>query len=84
MPIARVLLVRTVVVCMLERDHAALAACRCSHRQQQVFPMAAEWGGLSLATLLDHGLLEKRTEIGFISAEATASAVLQKTLEVSI
>ncbi|CAB1111071.1 unnamed protein product [Ectocarpus sp. CCAP 1310/34] len=25
----------------------------------EVFPMAAEWGGLSLATLLNHGLLEK-------------------------
>lgn len=44
--------------------------------------MAAEWGGLSLATLLNHGLLEKIKMIGSISAEATASAVLRKTLEV--
>lgn len=46
--------------------------------------MAAEWGGLTLAALLNHGLLEKRREIGFISAEATASAVLGNTLEVSL
>lgn len=46
--------------------------------------MAAEWGGLSLATLLGHGLLERRKEIGSISAEATASAVLRKTLEVDL
>lgn len=44
--------------------------------------MAAEWGALSLETLLNHGLLERRREIGSISAEATASAVLRKTLEV--
>lgn len=48
----------------------------------KVFPMAAEWGALSLATLLNHGLLEKRGEIGSISTEATASAVLKQTLEV--
>ncbi|CAM9401133.1 unnamed protein product [Ectocarpus fasciculatus] len=47
----------------------------------EVFPMAAEWGGVSLATLLNHGLLEKIKMIGSISAEATASAVLRKTLE---
>ncbi|CAM9191667.1 unnamed protein product [Ectocarpus sp. 4 AP-2014] len=47
----------------------------------EVFPMAAGWGGLSLSTLLDHGLLEKIKVIGSISAEATASAVLRKTLE---
>ncbi|CAM9120215.1 unnamed protein product, partial [Ectocarpus sp. 13 AM-2016] len=47
----------------------------------EVFPMAAEWGGLSLATLLSHGLLENIKVIGSISAEATASAVLRKTLE---
>lgn len=46
--------------------------------------MAAEWGGLSLATLLEHGLLERRKKIGLISAEATASAVLRKTLEVGL
>lgn len=46
--------------------------------------MAAEWGGLSLAALLNHGLLETRREIGSISAEATASAVLRKTLEVGL
>lgn len=46
--------------------------------------MAAEWGGLSLAMLLDHGLLASRKEIGAISAEATASAVLRKTLEVDL
>lgn len=45
--------------------------------------MAAEWGGVSLALLLDHGLLERRKEIGSISAEATASAVLRNTLEVN-
>lgn len=50
---------------------------------EQVFPMAAEWGGLTLSTLLSHGLLENRKEIGSISAEATASAVLRKTLDVS-
>lgn len=48
----------------------------------QVFPLAAEWGGLSIATLLDHGLLERRGRIASISGEATASAVLRKTLEV--
>lgn len=46
--------------------------------------MAAEWGGISLAKLLDHGLLDRRKEIGSISAEATASAVLRKTLEVDM
>lgn len=46
--------------------------------------MAAEWGGLSLATLLNHGLLDKIKMIGSISAEATASAVLRKTLEVGL
>lgn len=46
--------------------------------------MAAEWGGISLTVLLDHGLLERRKEIGSISAEATASAVLRKTLEVGL
>lgn len=50
----------------------------------QLFPMAAEWGGIFLATLLGHGLLEKTKTIGCISAEATASAVLQKTLDVSL
>lgn len=48
----------------------------------QVFPMAAEWGGLSLTTLLKHGLLEKRAEITAISAEAAAGALLQQTLQV--
>lgn len=48
----------------------------------KVSPMAAEWGALSLATLLEHGLLEKRGRIGSISSEATASAVLKQTLEV--
>eukprot|EP00903_Cladosiphon_okamuranus_P016193 g14943.t2 len=47
----------------------------------EVFPMAAEWGGVSLAMLLDHGLLERRKKIGSISAEATATAVLRNTLE---
>ncbi|CAM9710944.1 unnamed protein product [Scytosiphon promiscuus] len=47
----------------------------------EVFPMAAEWGGVLLATLLSHGLLDKTKTIGSISAEATASAVLQKTLD---
>ncbi len=44
--------------------------------------MAAEWGGLSIGTLLRHGLLDKRREIGSISVEATASAVLRRALEV--
>lgn len=48
----------------------------------ETFPMAAEWGGLTLATLLENGLLDKRGKIGVISAEATASAVLRNTLEV--
>lgn len=48
-----------------------------------VFPMAAEWGGLTLAALLKHGLLERKSKICAISEEATASAVLRKTLEVS-
>lgn len=50
----------------------------------EVFPMAAEWGGLTLATLLNHGLLERRETISAISAEATASALLRQTLEVTL
>lgn len=50
----------------------------------EVFPMAAEWGGLTLATLLNHGVLEKRENIKAISAEATASALLRQTLEVPL
>ena len=48
----------------------------------RAFPMAAEWGGLTLSTLLNQGLLDRRRKICAISAEATASATLRKTLEV--
>lgn len=48
----------------------------------EAFPMAAGWGALTLAALLERGLLKRKSKICAISEEATASAVLRKTLEV--
>lgn len=63
-------------------DRTRREEARRSAELYKAFPMAGAWGGLSLAVLLKNGLLDKRGEIGSISAEATASAVLSKTLKV--
>lgn len=63
--------------------HARRERARQCAEIHEVFPMAAEWGGLTLAVLLKRGLLERKSKICAISEEATASAVLRKTLEVS-